>query len=72
MAKSRSAAPTQRQLRVGEEIRHVLSGILATGDLRDPDLAGVNRLVAFVAHDQSPFDCRMAGGMSVRSASCES
>jgi ribosome-binding factor A len=33
------AGPTQRQLRVGEEIRHVLSGIFERGDFRDPDLA---------------------------------
>ena len=30
----------QRPLRVGEEIRHTLSEILARGDVRDPDLAG--------------------------------
>ncbi len=29
-----------RQLRVGEELRHILAEILARGDLRDPDLAG--------------------------------
>jgi ribosome-binding factor A len=33
--------PSQRQLRVGEEIRHVLAGIFARGELRDPDLADV-------------------------------
>ncbi|MEX2644226.1 MAG: 30S ribosome-binding factor RbfA [Acetobacterales bacterium] len=31
--------PTQRQLRVGEEIRHALAWILERGDFRDPDLA---------------------------------
>jgi len=31
--------PSQRQLRVGEEIRHVLSGIFGRGEFRDPDLA---------------------------------
>ena len=31
-------APTQRQLRVSEEIRHVLSGVFSRGELRDPDL----------------------------------
>lgn len=41
MARSRSSAPSQRQLRVGEEIRHVLAGILAKGELRDPALSGV-------------------------------
>ena len=33
------AGPSQRQLRVGEEIRHVLSGIFGRGEFRDPDLA---------------------------------
>ena len=30
--------PSQRQLRVGEQVRHALSNILLRGDLRDPDL----------------------------------
>lgn len=34
-------APSQRQLRVAEEIRHVLAGVFARGEIRDPDLAGV-------------------------------
>lgn len=29
-----------RQLRVGEELRHILAEILMRGDLRDPDLIG--------------------------------
>ena len=33
--------PTQRQLRVGEEIRHVLAGVFARGEVRDPALADV-------------------------------
>ena len=37
--KSQNAAPTQRQLRVAEEIRHVLAGIFARREFRDPDLA---------------------------------
>ena len=32
-------APTQRQLRVGEEIRHVLSGVFLRAEFRDPELA---------------------------------
>ncbi len=39
MKKPAKAGPTQRQLRVAEEIRHVLSGIFARGEFRDPDLA---------------------------------
>jgi len=31
-------SPTQRQLRVGEELRHLLAGILARHELRDPAL----------------------------------
>ena len=33
-------APSQRQLRVGEEIRHVLAQMIAQTEFRDPDLAG--------------------------------
>ncbi len=32
--------PTQRQLRVGELVRHALVDVLARGDVRDPDLEG--------------------------------
>ncbi len=35
-------APSQRQLRVGEEIRHALAMILERGELRDPGLQGVS------------------------------
>jgi ribosome-binding factor A len=33
--------PSQRQLRVAEEIRHVLAGAFARGEVHDPDLADV-------------------------------
>jgi ribosome-binding factor A len=33
--------PSQRQLRVGELLRHSLSEILTRGEVRDPDLEGV-------------------------------
>jgi ribosome-binding factor A len=33
--------PSQRQLRVGEELRHALAWIFERGILRDPDLNGV-------------------------------
>ncbi|MDE2007959.1 MAG: 30S ribosome-binding factor RbfA [Rhodospirillales bacterium] len=42
MTRSRSVAataPTQRQLRVAEEIRHLLAELFARGAFRDPDLA---------------------------------
>ena len=34
--------PTQRQLRVGEALRHALADVLRRGDIRDADLAGVS------------------------------
>ncbi|HEX3404232.1 MAG TPA: 30S ribosome-binding factor RbfA [Acetobacteraceae bacterium] len=37
--KKRAAGPTQRQLRVAEEIRHVLAGLFERRDFRDPELA---------------------------------
>ncbi|MBU6497277.1 MAG: 30S ribosome-binding factor RbfA [Rhodospirillales bacterium] len=33
--------PSQRQLRVAEEIRHLLAGQFQRGEFRDPELAGV-------------------------------
>jgi ribosome-binding factor A len=41
-------APSQRQLRVAEEIRHVLAGIFVRGEIRDPELAGVSITVTEV------------------------
>ena len=41
-------APTQRQLRVGEEIRHLLAAIFARDEIRDPALAGERVTVAEV------------------------
>jgi len=32
--------PSQRQLRVGEELRHALAEVIERGELRDPDLVG--------------------------------
>ncbi|HEY0184851.1 MAG TPA: 30S ribosome-binding factor RbfA [Rhodopila sp.] len=39
---------SQRQLRVAEEIRHVLSGIFARSEFRDPDLAAAHITVTEV------------------------
>ena len=39
MKRPASAGPSQRQLRVAEEIRHVLAGVFERRDFRDPDLA---------------------------------
>ena len=38
--KKKGKAPSQRQLRVGEELRHILAELLSRGDLHDPALAG--------------------------------
>jgi ribosome-binding factor A len=46
--RSRIGAPTQRQLRVAEEIRHVLSTILTREQFRDPDLADAKLTVTEV------------------------
>jgi ribosome-binding factor A len=43
-----NAGPTQRQLRVGEMLRHTLADILRQGDIRDPDLVGVSVTVTQV------------------------
>jgi ribosome-binding factor A len=32
--------PSQRQLRVGEELRHVIANLIERGEFRDPDLLG--------------------------------
>jgi ribosome-binding factor A len=43
-----TAGPTQRQLRVAEEIRHVLAGVFARHEVRDPELAGADITVTEV------------------------
>ncbi|HEX4080233.1 MAG TPA: 30S ribosome-binding factor RbfA [Rhizomicrobium sp.] len=35
------AGPSQRQLRVGEVLRHAIADILSRGEIRDPDLDGI-------------------------------
>lgn len=49
MAKSAKKPPTQRQLRVGEMLRHELAWILERGELSDPRLAGVTLTVTEVS-----------------------
>jgi ribosome-binding factor A len=44
----RDKGPSQRQLRVGELLRHALSEILTRGDVRDPELDGVSVTVTQV------------------------
>jgi len=48
MARQRPKAPGQRQLRVGEEIRHVLAGIFEREAFRDPALMDVRLTVTEV------------------------
>ena len=43
-----AAGPSQRQLRVGTEIRHALSSTLQRGEVRDPDLESVSITVTEV------------------------
>ncbi len=42
------AAPSQRQLRIGEEIRHILAGLFTRTEFRDPELVGVSITVTEV------------------------
>ena len=44
--------PSQRQLRVGEEVRHILAELLERGDMRDPELRGAS--ITVTAVDVSP------------------
>jgi ribosome-binding factor A len=43
-----SKAPSQRQLRVAEELRHILAGLFLRHDFRDPDLADADITVTEV------------------------
>ena len=44
----RAGTPSQRQLRVGEELRHALAELLRPGELRDPALRDANITVTEV------------------------
>lgn len=46
---AKSSEKSQRQLKVGEEIRHLLSSILLRGSFHDPDLDGVSITVSEVS-----------------------
>ena len=48
MKREQRTGPTQRQLRVAEEIRHVLAGLFERRDFRDPELAEANITVTEV------------------------
>jgi ribosome-binding factor A len=49
MIGQRGKAPSQRQLRVGEVMRHALAHLLERGVLRDPDLRGLSITVTEVS-----------------------
>lgn len=60
-------APSQRQLRVGEALRHTLSEILTRGEVRDPEIAGVSVTVTEVRvspdlKNATAFVSRLGGG----------
>ena len=48
MGKTAGKMPSQRQLRVAEEIRHALVNIFQRGELRDPQLANISVTVSEV------------------------
>ncbi|MDP7602130.1 MAG: 30S ribosome-binding factor RbfA [Rhodospirillales bacterium] len=48
MSKRSKRPPSQRQLHVGEELRHVLAQVIERGDLHDPELDGVSITVTEV------------------------
>jgi ribosome-binding factor A len=48
MTRKHAKGPSQRQLRVGEALRHALADILARGEMRDPALAEVRATVTEV------------------------
>ena len=48
MTRKAARLPSQRQLRVGEEVRHALAMVLERGDLRDPVLQGISITVTEV------------------------
>ena len=67
MSRGGMKAPSQRQLRVGEEVRHVLANVLERGEIRDPDVAGKVITVTEVAvspdlRNASVYVVEMGGG----------
>ena len=73
MSKNSSKAPkkpiSQRQLRVGEELRHFLSQIMVRGELNDPELNGLSITVSEVRispdlNNATAFVIELGGGRS--------
>lgn len=46
--KRSSKTASKRQLRVGEQLRHILSSVLAEGNIHDPDVTGISVTVTEV------------------------
>jgi ribosome-binding factor A len=69
-SRSPNTGPTQRQLRVGEALRHALAEILRRGDIRDPDLAGVSVTITQVKPSPdmryATVFCEPLGGQRVK------
>ncbi len=66
MKPSRGKSPSQRQLRVGEEVRHALVRVLAQADFDDPVLAEANVTVTEVSvspdlHNATAFVIPLGG-----------
>jgi len=60
--KNQSAGePSQRQLRVGELVRHALAAVLSRGEVSDPDLGGV---IVTIAEVRLSADLRHATALS--------
>jgi ribosome-binding factor A len=66
-----STGPSQRQLRVGEMLRHALADVLRRGDLRDPDLTGVSVTITQVKPSAdmryATIYCEPLGGKNAKS-----
>ena len=64
-----ASGPSQRQLRVGETLRHVLSEILMREDFFDPDLANVSITVSEISVSPDLSNARVytmpLGGVNV-------
>lgn len=62
--------PSQRQLRVGEALRHALADVLRRGDIRDPDLVGVSVTITQVKPSpdmrHATVFCEPLGGQNVK------
>ncbi len=55
--KSSASSGSQRQLRVGETVRHAIAEILAHGNVHDPDLEGHIITVPEVKNVAGPQAC---------------